>query len=1290
MYIVRNKPFSRLVLALIAVTLGAARSDAYTGNYPPPNTDVVSAVPILATVSTSPPSITLNFSRSAKYQIFRKDPASTTWGTALVTLAAPATTWTDTSVAVGQLYEYKAVATDLISATPQTASTIVQLHVPSPLAAFGRAPYPPTNPPPYGYIMTGIQVDETAPKGRVILVVTTDVQTNLPAEVAQYQSDLAADGWFVHVISVAPAKDYTSNGTGTIDSTTGYYTAPFPADHIALRNQIIALYNQYPGEFKNVILLGKVPACRTGAVEWYANGNNAYLPTDPDGHIVNRASYGADGYYANMTGTWTDTRANTQYFNKTTPTDITVSAGTLNLAGDNKFDQYYMQETGGQADMGFGRIDLSNNIASQYEALRFYLNKLHRYKTASPDFLIGRKNFLRGGGFPCNDELFWSAAPAISGGMGPLDIVKNATPPLPVVQDNFDAEAAYTAVNGPYNLTVQGSGGPGVSIGGKGLMWTGMQSHWGWWYSTGTSSGENTMALRLGEDSYCLSYTWNIFGLRYFYHRMGMGFDTGDMARVSINNIDSYNGTYAWTTDKNESHGGYIAPASGGLFMDHFGDPTLHLYMFAPPTNLSVVPSGGNPSLSWTASTDPAVLGYHVYRQDSATTPYVRLTSAPVSGTSYVDSTVTGGAHTYMVRAVKLETTGGGTFYNASLGAQQGIDLTSGPAALAINSPATLPDIFWSTAYTTALTAQGGTPNYSWSLAGGTLPPGLTLNADGTFSGLATQQGAYSFTAQVTDALGQAAQLAFTVTVQSSSAVTILPEDSCYVYSSAPTRVQGPTEIINVVGGATINYSYLRFPLSGLNTHNAFVSAKLRLYVTAGTTASTIALLQASLSQDAPGAAWTCSGTTGMTYNTQPADNTSVAPVIGGSTPAALNYLDLDVTPLLATALAVNTSGKMSVRLSTATLQTIQLASAYGYGNARPQLIVQTTDAPLITLTAPTVNPAYLYAGSRIQFNATVSPLAARAAYLTTQWTQVSGPGIATFTTPGLTSTGVTFSTQGDYVIRLTANDGLLTSYKDTTVRVLTVPATGPTDSLSLRLPFDETTGTTAADASGVTPPNNATLYAGSASGSTVPAWSTGQFNGAVSFNQTGQRVEVADSATNLLDGTAQMTISFWVYANALTTDSTYRAAISKRFAAFNKESYQIALRNGTWYCDYGSGGSMTGSRALVAQKWTHVVFIYAGAGANNLQMYINGTPDKFATATGTGVPRNATSNLRIGAYDANDTTRLQRPDRRGADLHPRADGIRGARPVHRRAVEHRASHQPGQQQRDRYGGPAL
>ena len=67
-------------------------------------------------------------------------------------------------------------------------------------------------------------------------------------------------------------------------------------------------------------------------------------------------------------------------------------------------------------------------------------------------------------------------------------------------------------------------------------------------------------------------------------------------------------------------------------------------------------------------------------------------------------------------------------------------------------------------AYAATLTAAGGATPYSWSITGGTLPPGLTLNASsGAFSGTPTSAGFFSFTVQVSDANLTAAAQSFTL-----------------------------------------------------------------------------------------------------------------------------------------------------------------------------------------------------------------------------------------------------------------------------------------------------------------------------------------------------------------------------------------------------------------------------------------------------------------------------------------------------------------------------------------------
>jgi hypothetical protein len=54
-------------------------------------------------------------------------------------------------------------------------------------------------------------------------------------------------------------------------------------------------------------------------------------------------------------------------------------------------------------------------------------------------------------------------------------------------------------------------------------------------------------------------------------------------------------------------------------------------------------------------------------------------------------------------------------------------------------------------AYSATLAATGGTTPYTWTVTSGALPPGLTLNPNGSITGEATATGTFDFSVQVTD-----------------------------------------------------------------------------------------------------------------------------------------------------------------------------------------------------------------------------------------------------------------------------------------------------------------------------------------------------------------------------------------------------------------------------------------------------------------------------------------------------------------------------------------------------------
>lgn len=86
---------------------------------------------------------------------------------------------------------------------------------------------------------------------------------------------------------------------------------------------------------------------------------------------------------------------------------------------------------------------------------------------------------------------------------------------------------------------------------------------------------------------------------------------------------------------------------------------------------------------------------------------------------------------------------------------------------------------------------------------------------------------------------------------------------------------------------------------------------------------------------------------------------------------------------------------------------------------------------------------------------------------VTVAWTQQSGPGVVTFGAASQANTTAVFPTDGTYVLRLTASDGLLSAYDEVTVRVFAFGEIdwGPGESIGADMPpggnaYDSSTDT--------------------------------------------------------------------------------------------------------------------------------------------------------------------------------------------------------------------------------------
>ncbi len=101
------------------------------------------------------------------------------------------------------------------------------------------------------------------------------------------------------------------------------------------------------------------------------------------------------------------------------------------------------------------------------------------------------------------------------------------------------------------------------------------------------------------------------------------------------------------------------------------------------------------------------------------------------------------------------------------------LSITIAPPGLTVTT-ASLPAGVTEVSYTANLTAAGGVEPYSWSLASGDLPAGLSLSTDGAISGMPTTSGTSDFTVQVTDSGSppQTAMADLSITVTTRVAVT--------------------------------------------------------------------------------------------------------------------------------------------------------------------------------------------------------------------------------------------------------------------------------------------------------------------------------------------------------------------------------------------------------------------------------------------------------------------------------------------------------------------------------------
>src|SRR5207253_3098808 len=130
-----------------------------------------------------------------------------------------------------------------------------------------------------------------------------------------------------------------------------------------------------------------------------------------------------------------------------------------------------------------------------------------------------------------------------------------------------------------------------------------------------------------------------------------------------------------------------------------------------------------------------------------------------------------------------------------SLSNTQVLSVTVSPAAISITT-ASLPGGQAGVAYSQTLQASGGTGTYTWSIASGALPSGLSLNASGQISGTPTASGTANFTVKVNDTGSGSATQALSISITAAAVsitTTSLPGGQAGVAYSQSLQASGGT-----------------------------------------------------------------------------------------------------------------------------------------------------------------------------------------------------------------------------------------------------------------------------------------------------------------------------------------------------------------------------------------------------------------------------------------------------------------------------------------------------------------
>jgi hypothetical protein len=565
---------------------------------------------LTATAQTAPPRIVLNWEAVPKnrgYAVTRRDGGSG-W-TSLASLPADAVSYSDNRVEVGKTYEYK-VATTIPTRSLKELSAMVPGFAGKVNAgvAVGYEMPEAEFGKLYGLTLSGIEVPPRDFRGTVILLVDARQVAALGGRIARLRSDLVGDGWRVIEHDVAATERVP-----------------------AIRELVRADYRRDPANVRSVFILGHLPAPYSGDYT-------------PDGHMERIGAQPADVFYGSIDGVWTD-------FSVDTDKDAAKRAGKRTLTqnenrpGDGRFDQ---NEIPGKTWLEVGRVDFADMPAfaplTETDLLARYLDKDHAFR---------QKEVTVKAGCLADDAL---SEAAIFGYSYSMAAVHTCTPMygpqgVTLVTGNWLKRLCDTGSEWAFAFAPSAKEHCGNIVSTQQLaqadpktVFTGL---WGSYFGDWPVEND-VMRAMIATKTYTLTCAY-AGSPPINLHEMSLGETVGHAI---------------WCSQHTDECPG---PCAGRVHISLLGDPTLRMHIIGLPSGLTASLNGGQTVLDWKAPVGEEVAGYYVYRASNAEGPYTRVAQWPVTTTHYAVP-AGGGGTCYMVRALALQKSASGSYFNCSEG----------------------------------------------------------------------------------------------------------------------------------------------------------------------------------------------------------------------------------------------------------------------------------------------------------------------------------------------------------------------------------------------------------------------------------------------------------------------------------------------------------------------------------------------------------------------------------------------------------------------------------------------